>query len=62
VVAVPAEIVDTEPKDDPTGYGQVRDVVARSISNDIAGVFAEALRTRAQPRINQPVVDNVTGQ
>jgi peptidyl-prolyl cis-trans isomerase D len=62
VVAVPAEIVDTEPKDDPTGYGQVRDVVARSISTDIAGVFAEALRTRAQPRINQSVVDNVTGQ
>ncbi len=62
IVAVPAEIVEADPKADPAGYSQVRDVVARSIGNDLAGVFAEALRTRAQPRINQQVLDNVTGQ
>ncbi len=62
VVAVPAEIVDADPKADPAGYGQVRQAVARSIGADLAAVFADALRTRAQPRINQPVLDNVTGQ
>jgi peptidyl-prolyl cis-trans isomerase D len=62
VVAVPAEIIDTDPQADPAGYRQVRDVVARSIGGDIASVFSDALRARAQPRINQPVLDNVTGQ
>jgi peptidyl-prolyl cis-trans isomerase D len=62
IVAVPAEIIDTDPKDDPTGYSQVRQVVTRSIGADLATVFADALRTRAEPRINQPVLDTVTGQ
>lgn len=62
VVAAPAEIIEADPKADPAGYSQVRDVVARSIGNDLATVFAGALRVRAQPRINQQVFDNVTGQ
>jgi len=62
IVAVPAETIDTDPKDDPTGYGQVRQVVTRSVGADLATVFADALRTRAEPRINQPVLDTVTGQ
>jgi peptidyl-prolyl cis-trans isomerase D len=62
IVATPVEIVDPDPKADPTGYSQVRQAVARSVGTDLAGVFADALRTRAQPRINQSVVDNVTGQ
>lgn len=62
IVAVPAEIVDTDPKADPTGYAQVKAVVARSISNDLADVFAGALRERAKPEINQAVLDSVTGQ
>jgi peptidyl-prolyl cis-trans isomerase D len=62
IVAVPAEIVEADPKADPAGYGQVRQAVARSIGTDLASVFADALRARAEPRINQPVLDNVTGQ
>ena len=62
VVAVPAEIVEADPKADPAGYDQVRAVVTRSIGTDLASVFADALRPRAKPRINQPVLDNVTGQ
>jgi peptidyl-prolyl cis-trans isomerase D len=62
IVAVPAEIVEADPKADPAGYGQVRQAVARSIGTDLATVFADALRARAAPRINQPVLDNVTGQ
>ncbi len=62
IVAVPAEIIEADPKADPAGYGQVRQAVARSIGTDLASVFAEALRARAEPRINQSVLDNVTGQ
>jgi peptidyl-prolyl cis-trans isomerase D len=62
IVAVPAEIVEADPKADPAGYAQVREAVARSSANDLAGVFADAVRERAQPQINQPVVDTVTGQ
>ncbi len=62
VVAVPAEIVEADPKADPAGYGEVRQAVARSIGTDLAGVFADALRERAQPRINQSALDNIIGQ
>ena len=62
VVAVPAEIVEADPKTDPTGYAQVREAVAQSIGSDLAAVFADALRERAQPRINQPALDNISGQ
>jgi peptidyl-prolyl cis-trans isomerase D len=62
VVAVPAEIVEADPKADPTGYGQVRQAVTQSIGSDLASVFSDALRERAQPRINQSALDNVTGQ
>ena len=62
LVAVCAEIVDPDPKDDPAGYSQVREVLARSFGNDLQHVFADALRERAQPRINQQVVDNISGQ
>ena len=62
LVAVCAEIIDPDPKSDPAGYSQVREVLARSIGNDLQRVFADALRERAQPRINQQVVDNISGQ
>jgi peptidyl-prolyl cis-trans isomerase D len=62
IVAVPAEIVKADPKTDPAGYAEVRQAVLRSIGSDLAGVFAEALRERAQPRINQAALDNITGQ
>jgi peptidyl-prolyl cis-trans isomerase D len=62
IVAVPAEIVQADPKADPAGFGEVRQAVTRSVGSDIATTFLEALRERAQPRINQKVVDNVTGQ
>ena len=62
IVAVPAEIVEADPKTDPTGYSQVRQAVTQSIGADLNTVFADALRERAQPRINQSVLDNIVGQ
>jgi hypothetical protein len=61
IVAVPAEIVEADPKADPAGYAQIREAVARSAAGDLANVFADALRDRAQPQINQPIIDTVTG-
>jgi peptidyl-prolyl cis-trans isomerase D len=61
VVAVLAEVVEADPKADPTGYGQVREAVEHSVSADLTSVYADALRARAAPRINQPVLDNVIG-
>jgi peptidyl-prolyl cis-trans isomerase D len=62
IVAVPAEIVEADPKADPAGYAQVREAVARSSADDLAALFADALRERAKPQINQPVLDTVIGQ
>jgi peptidyl-prolyl cis-trans isomerase D len=62
IVAVPAEIVEADPKADATGYSQVREAVTQSIGNDLTSLFADALRERANPRINQPVLNNVIGQ
>jgi hypothetical protein len=62
IVAVPGEIVAADPKSDPAGYAQVREAATRSMAGDLAAVFADALRERAKPQINQPVVDTVTGQ
>ena len=53
VVAVPAQIDTPNPAGDPGGYDQLRTAVSRSIGNDMASIFAEAVRERANPRINQ---------
>ena len=61
VVALPAEIVEADPKADPAGFDALRGGVIRSIAGDLAAVFADALRARAQPRINQAAIDSITG-
>jgi peptidyl-prolyl cis-trans isomerase D len=62
VVAVPAEIVVPEATSDPTGYEQVRSALARSMGQDVDEIFAQTLRDRAQPRINQQNLDSISGQ
>ncbi|HEY3848090.1 MAG TPA: SurA N-terminal domain-containing protein [Acetobacteraceae bacterium] len=59
VVAVPAQIDTPNPSADPGGYEQLRSGVSRSIGGDIASAFAEAVRERANPRINQANYDSV---
>ena len=41
------------------GYDQARAAIAKSISDDMATVFVDALRQRANPRINQQGFDSV---
>lgn len=59
LVATPVEIIAADPKADPTGYDQLRAAVARSVGNDITAIFSEALRLRANPRINQTSFDQI---
>ncbi len=40
------------------GYDALRTVLTRSIAGDVATSFADALRTRAQPRIDQSEFDS----
>ena len=62
VVAVPDKIETPDPKADPTQYASVRDVLTRSFAADLTQSFADALRARAQPQINQSVLDGFVQQ
>ena len=53
IVAVPAEIVISNPETDKTAYDKMRLDLARNIAQDYVAVFQEAVRQRANPRINQ---------
>jgi peptidyl-prolyl cis-trans isomerase D len=59
LVATPVEIVPPDASTDSAGYEQLRAAIARTLANDLANTFTEALRLRANPRINQPVVDQI---
>jgi peptidyl-prolyl cis-trans isomerase D len=59
LVATAVEVISPDPAKDPAGYEQLRAAVARTVANDLASVFAEALRLRANPRINPTNFDQV---
>ena len=59
IVMVLAEMIDPDVKADADGYRQVRQAVARSVGSDIGATFTEALRLRANPRINQKSLDQI---
>ncbi len=58
VVAVADKIEVPTPKEDQAGYNRIAEVLTRSIAGDLATSFAEALRERANPRINHAVFDS----
>jgi len=62
VVAVPDKVETPNPKADPTQYASVHDVLTRSFAADLTQSFADALRARAQPQINQSVLDGFVQQ
>jgi peptidyl-prolyl cis-trans isomerase D len=59
LVAAPVEIIAPDPSADPAGYDKLRAAVGQTLSRDLADTFTEALRLRANPRINQTVVDQI---
>jgi peptidyl-prolyl cis-trans isomerase D len=59
VVAQLAEIVRPDANADKPGYDQARSAITKSIDNDMAAVFVDAVRRRAKPQINQQGFDSV---
>jgi peptidyl-prolyl cis-trans isomerase D len=57
VVAVPAEIQIPEPQQQPEVFANLRARLSRETADDLQQVFADALRARANPRINPTVLD-----
>jgi peptidyl-prolyl cis-trans isomerase D len=59
IVAVPDKIDTPNPAADPGGYDALRQAVDRSVGNDMAAIFTEAVRQRANPRINKANYDAI---
>jgi peptidyl-prolyl cis-trans isomerase D len=59
VVAQLVEIKKPDPAQDKAGYDQAKAAVQRSIGDDAAAVFVNALRQRANPQLNQQGFNSV---
>ena len=49
-----------EPASDPAGAAQLRTALERSIGQDAEILYANALRERAKPTVNQAMLDSLT--
>ena len=59
VVAIVAEVTDQNPDQDKAAFDKLRGDLSRNVAQDYATVFQDAVRLRANPRINQANVDQV---
>jgi hypothetical protein len=59
ITAVLTEVDEPDPKQNPTGYNQVRDRLNQETGDDAEQIFANALRARAAPKVNQTAVEQV---
>ncbi len=57
LVLTPVEIIAPDPKADPAGYQRLRQALSRTIGADMGRMFEEAVRLRANPKINQANLD-----
>lgn len=62
VIAVPDKIETPDPKANQAQYASVRDVLTRTLATDYALSYADALRLRASPQVNQSVLDSFVQQ
>ncbi len=61
-VAQLAEIVRANPDADPLGLGRVRGEVEQQMTDDLDAQYQQALRARADVRINRSLLETVAGQ
>jgi peptidyl-prolyl cis-trans isomerase D len=59
VVAQLVEIQEPNAAADKVGYDEAKSAIGKSLSNDMANVFVEAVRQRANPQFNQANFDSV---
>ena len=60
VVAVLSEIIAADPARDAVGYAQMREALAKSMSDDAETLFATAVRSRANPRVNRAQLEQLS--
>ena len=61
-VASVTEILRLDPTSDPLGMGRVRVEIEQAVGDDLEQQFQAALRVRANVRINERVLEQVTGR
>jgi hypothetical protein len=61
-VASVAEILRLDPTTDPLGMGRVRVEIEQAVGDDLEQQFQVALRVRANVRINERLLEQVTGR
>jgi peptidyl-prolyl cis-trans isomerase D len=61
-VASVADILRLDPASDPLGMGRVRVEIEQAVGDDLEQQFQAALRGRANVRINERVLEQVTGR
>ncbi len=59
IVAIPAEIAVADPAADKAGFEKLRSELSRNMASDYASVFQDAVRLRANPRINRTNFDQI---
>ncbi|HVZ07876.1 peptidylprolyl isomerase [Rhodopila sp.] len=59
VVGQLVEVTPADPGADKVGYDQAKAAVSRSVQNDVQALFADAVRLRGKPEINQKALDSI---
>lgn len=59
VVAQVQSIATPDPKADPVGYDQLRASLSAALADDMQAVFAGVVTAKANPRINQAVIQQI---
>ena len=54
-----AEVVEPDPKAEAADYDRVRQAVKQSVADDLSQIYVEALRSRADVRIDEKNFDNI---
>ena len=61
-VAVTKDVTSPDPASDPAGLAAVQDALNRQLDGDVQEAYVAAIRDRAHPRINQPLLDSLAQQ
>lgn len=59
-IAVLSDIIAADPKTDAAGYAQMREALAKSVADDQETLFATAVRSRANPRVNRAQLEQLS--
>ena len=59
MVAVLTKVIEADPHADVAGVTQIREALARSLADDAETLFANAVRTRANPQVNRAQLDQI---